>query len=270
MDKVMITIGPISIYWYSFLIVIAVLIGSSIATKYSRRINMPSTIISDMLFGLVIWGIIGARLYYVIFNFSAYQDNFLDIFKIWEGGLAIYGAIIAGIGYIYYYCHKKEISFIRMLDVCSLSLLLGQAIGRWGNFFNREAYGEITTKVALENMHLPKFIINEMYIDGAYRVPTFLYESMWCLVGVLILIYIRKRKGHIVGRQLSFYLIWYGIGRFVIESMRTDSLYIGNFRVSMIVSIILIMLGLIINVIGYKKIHKNDKMANVGGQDGRI
>ncbi len=270
MDKVMVTIGPVSIYWYSFLMVVAVLIGSSIATSYSRKINMPSTIISDMLFGVVVSGIIGARIYYVIFNFDTYRNNLLDIFKIWEGGLAIYGAIIAGIIYIFYYCHKKEISFIKMLDVCSLPLLLGQAIGRWGNFFNQEAYGTIITRSSLENMYLPDFIIDGMYIDGAYRVPTFLYESVWCLLGVLILLYIRKKRAYIEGRQLSFYLIWYGIGRFIIESMRTDSLYIGDFRVSMIVSALLIIIGILLIIRNYKKKHKNDKLAQIGGQDGRI
>lgn len=270
MDRIMITIGPVSIYWYSFLIVVAVLLGSGIATNYSRKINLPSTIISDMLLGVVVWAIIGARLYYVIFNFDMYKDNILDIFKIWEGGLAIYGAIIAGVIYIYNYCKKNEVSFIRMLDVCSLSLLLGQAIGRWGNFFNGEAYGGIISKMELESMHIPKFIIDGMYIKGAYRVPTFLYESIWCLLGVVILSLIRKKKSNVVGKQLSFYLIWYGIGRFFIESMRSDSLYIGSFKISMIVSIIIVAIGVLLNISIFIKRHKKINYAKVGDDSGRI
>lgn len=270
MNKILITIGPFSMYWYSFLILIAVLVGISIAIKYSQRINLSSTIISDMVLGLIITAIIGARAYYVLFNFNAYKENLIDIFKIWEGGLAIYGAVIAGIIYVYNYCHKKQVSFIKMLDVCSLSLLLGQAIGRWGNFFNSEAYGGITTYSALKNMHLPEFIIKGMYIEGAYRVPTFLYESIWCLIGVIILSYIRKRKSNITGKQVSFYMVWYGIGRFIIESMRSDSLYIGNFRISQIVSIILIIIGLIANIIIYKKNHQKFTTTQIGGTNGRI
>ena len=130
MNKILISIGPFDIYWYSFLILIAVLIGCNIAINYARRLNIAQTVVIDMILGLVISAIIGARLYYVIFNFSLYKDSLLDIFKVWEGGLAIYGAVIAGIIYIWYYAKKKNISFIKMLDICSLSLLLGQAIGR--------------------------------------------------------------------------------------------------------------------------------------------
>ena len=270
MSKILISIGPFNIYWYSFLILIAILIGCNIATRYAKRLNMPSTLISDMLLGLIISAIIGARIYYVIFNFQEYQDNLLDILRIWEGGLAIYGAIIGGIIYILYYTNKKKVSFIKTLDVCSLSLLLGQAIGRWGNFFNQEAYGKVTTYSALNNLHIPKFIIDNMYIKGAYRTPTFLYESLWCLLGVLILIYIRRRKSNITGKQISFYLIWYGLGRLVIEGMRTDSLYLGSFRISQIVSLIAIAIGLIWSIIIYIKNHKKINNISIGGTDGRI
>jgi phosphatidylglycerol:prolipoprotein diacylglycerol transferase len=270
MNKILISIGPFDIYWYSFLILVAVLIGTGLATKYSRNQNMPSTIVSDMLLGVVISAIIGARIYYVVFNFNSYQNNLIDIFKIWQGGLAIYGAIIAAVIYILNYCHKKQVSFIKMLDVCSLSLLLGQAIGRFGNFFNGEAYGKITTYEALKSQHIPEFIIKGMYIDGAYRMPTFLYESIWCLIGVIILLFIRKRKSNQIGKQVSFYLLWYGIGRFYIEGLRTDSLYLGNFRISQMVSIIIIVIGIIGNIIIYIKNHQRDRHKSTGGTDGRI
>lgn len=270
MNKVLVTIGSVSIYWYSVLILIAIILGSSIADKYAKKQNIPSNTISDMLLGLVISAIIGARIYFVIFNFSAYSNNLIDIFKIWEGGLAIYGGVIAGTLYILNYCIKHKLSFIKMLDICSLSLLLGQAIGRWGNFFNQEAYGRITTKAHLESLHIPDFIIKGMYIDASYRMPTFLYESLWCLIGVLILLYIRKRKSNIVGKQICFYMIWYGIGRFIIESMRTDSLYIGKYRISMIVSLLLIVGGIIGNIIIYLKKRYKRTTIHVGGNNGRI
>lgn len=270
MNKVLITIGPFTIYWYSFIIIAAVLLGSAIATKYSRNQNMPSTIISDMILGLVISAIIGARAYYVIFNFTEYKDYLLDIFQVWKGGLAIYGAIIGGTIYLLYYCKKKKVSFIKMLDVCSLSLLLGQAIGRWGNFFNQEAYGVVTTDTHLRSMFIPEFIIKGMYIEGAYRTPTFLYESLWCLIGVLILATIRKKSSQIVGKQISFYMIWYGIGRFFIEGMRTDSLYFGNYRISQIVSLIVAAIGAIWYITIYLKTHKKIKRTNITGEDGRI
>ncbi|MEE3343351.1 MAG: prolipoprotein diacylglyceryl transferase [Bacilli bacterium] len=269
MNKVLITIGPLAIYWYSVLIIVALFIGIGIAERYSKKLFLPGTLINDLVLGLVIWSIIGARLYYVIFNFKEYSDNLIEILMIWKGGLAIYGAIIAGILYIANFCKKRSVSLIKVLDTCSLSLLLGQAIGRWGNFFNQEAYGAITTKKALQNLYLPNFIIKGMYIDGAYRTPTFLYESLWCLLGVIILFIIRKRKTYKKGKQISFYLLWYGIGRFYIERLRSDSLYIGNYKISVIVSIIAIIIGLI-GLILSTFMNKTKQSITVANNNGRI
>ena len=275
MERVFIQLGPITIYWYSMFILVGVLLGYNLIINYCKKINYRTTHIIDMLFYLFIFAIVGARLYYVIFNFELFKDNIFSIFQIWRGGLAIYGAIIAGIIYIAYYSYKHKLNFIKILDIFSLSLLLGQAIGRWGNFFNSEAYGGITTYESLKSLMIPEFIIKGMYIEGAYRQPTFLYESLWCLIGVLILIRIRKRYSNVVGKQVFFYLIWYGIGRFIIEGFRSDSLYIGDFRVSQIVSIFMIVLGIVGNmVIRHKKIvvtgNKGVTNNTVGGNDGRI
>ncbi len=268
MNRVLFQIGPVTIYWYSFLILIAVIIGYQIVVSYSKKISYKTNEIMDMVLYLVIFSIIGARAYYVIFNFSLYQDDLLSIFMIWKGGLAIYGGIIAAILYILYYCKKKGLDFIRVLDIYSLSLLLGQAIGRWGNFFNGEAYGGKTTLEALQSLHLPRFIIDGMYIDGFYRQPTFLYESIWCLIGVFFLIRIRKRYTNQVGRQVSFYLIWYGIGRFFIEGLRSDSLYLGIFRVSQLVSVVMVVIGF---ALLFRIKHKGKvKNTIIGGEDGRI
>lgn len=266
MDRALITIGPITIYWYSVLIVLAVLIGYNMVINYSKKISYKTSDIIDISVNLVLVAIIGARLYYVLFNFEAFKEDPIEILMVWNGGLAIYGAIIAGILYILYYCKKRKLQFLKVLDIFSLPLLLGQAIGRWGNFFNKEAFGAITTYESLKNIHIPEFIIKGMYIDGSYRQPTFLYESLWCLLGVIILSIIRKKDFTVKGKQISFYLIWYGIGRVIIEHFRSDSLYIGDYKVSSIVSIIAIISGIIMRIIATRK----PKINEVVDTNGRI
>ena len=268
MNRVLVTVGPISIYWYSFLILIGVLAGYQIAINYSKKIHYHEAEITDMVLYLVIWSIVGARLYYVIFNFDMFRNDMFGIIQIWRGGLAIYGAIIGGSLYVLFYFIKKRINFIRILDIYSLSLLLGQAIGRWGNFFNSEAYGGITTYEALHSLHIPDFIINGMLIDGNYRQPTFLYESMWCFIGCIILYFVRKKYSNQIGRQISFYMMWYGFGRFFIEGLRSDSLYVGTFRVSQLVSIFIFLIGLGGRIYLWRK--SLIKVKDIGGIDGRI
>lgn len=259
MDRVFLHFGSITIYWYSVLIIVAVLIGLFFSSREAEKNGLTKKFISDLAFYLVIIAILGARIYYVIFNFDAFKDNILDIFKIWEGGLAIYGAVISSIVFIIYYSKKYNKNTLLVLDTLVPYLILGQAIGRWGNFFNKEAHGAITTYESLRKIHIPNFIIKGMYINGNYYIPTFLYESIWCLIGFIILLIIRKRNNYSTPGILIFiYFIWYGIGRFLIEGLRTDSLYFLTFRVSQIVSIILIIIGLI-GLIFIKKIKKVEK-----------
>lgn len=246
MNRILISIGPITIYWYSFLIFISILIGMFIIKKEVKKTKLDKDFIFDLIFYLIPICIIGARLYYVIFNFSAFKNNIIDILKIWEGGLAIYGVVISGVLFIIYYCKKKKQSILLTLDIIAPCLILGQAFGRWGNFFNSEAHGAITTLEYLNSLHLPKFIIDGMYINGNYYIPTFLYESIWCLIGFIILIIIRNKvKYKKEGIIIFSYFMFYSIGRFFIEGMRTDSLYLFNFRVSQLVSIVLFIIGLI-------------------------
>lgn len=256
MNRVFFSIGPITIYWYSVLIIISVLIGYYFSSKEAEKNGLGKKYISDLIFYLVIVAILGARTYYILFNFNVFKDNILDIFKIWEGGLAIYGAVISSIIFIIYYSKKKEKNSLLVLDTLTPYLILGQAIGRWGNFFNSEAHGHITTLEHLQKLHLPNFIIKGMYINNNYYIPTFLYESMWCIIGFIILLIIRKKDNYNhPGKLLFTYFIWYGIGRFLIEGLRTDSLYFLNIRISQIVSILLIIIG----IIGVIKITKNSK-----------
>ena len=253
MNPILLEIGNIKIYWYSIMILLGVLIGSYIVLKESKRFNISKTKISDMLFYTIIFGIIGARLYYVIFNSDYYINNPIDIIKVWEGGLAIHGGIIAGILYLIHYTKKNNLNTLLITDICVPGLLIGQAIGRWGNFFNMEAHGPQTTLEYLQNLHIPKFIIDGMNIDGIYYIPTFFYESLICIIGLIIVLIIRRTRLVKTGQITGFYLIWYGIGRFLIEQLRTDSLMLSTLKQAQIISIIMIVLGLIIFILSIKK-----------------
>ena len=159
MNKFGIQIGNITIYYYSILILLGVIIGLYLALKEADKNGIGRSFISDLSFYVILFGIIGARIYYVVFNYSEYKNNFLDIFKIWNGGIAIYGAIIGGGIATYVYCKKKNKSFIKTIDTMVPSLIIAQAIGRWGNFFNHEAYGSIVSREFLKRIHIPNFII---------------------------------------------------------------------------------------------------------------
>ncbi len=246
MNREIISIGPITIYWYSVLIIIAIIIGMYFSSRKANSNGLGKDFLIDLLVFTIPVGVIGARIYYVIFNYSVFKGDFLSIFRIWEGGLAIYGGVISSITFIIFYCKRKKKDIFLTLDTLVPYLILGQAIGRWGNFINKEAHGAITTYEHLKSLHIPNFIIDGMYINGFYYIPTFLYESLWCIVGFIILLLIRKKDNfkH-KGLLLFIYFIWYGIGRLIIEGFRTDSLYLGTFRISQIVSIILIVIGVI-------------------------
>lgn len=249
MNSVMLDLGFIKIYWYSFFILMGVIVGYKLAINESQKFKIPKDYMINYFFYVLIFGLLGARAYYVIFNFAEYQNNLLDIFKVWEGGLAIHGGIIAGILVTLVYTKKYKIPFFRIVDIMVISLIIGQCIGRWGNFFNGEAHGPATTLSFLQSLHLPKFIIDGMDINGTYYQPTFLYESIGCLIGFILLILIRKRKNLILGDLTSIYLIWYGIIRFFIEGLRTDSLLFFNLKAAQLVSIIMIICGILIIVL---------------------
>lgn len=246
MNRTILSTGSFHIYWYSVLIALGIIIGLYLLIKEAKKQNISQDTIIDIAFYTIIWGIIGARIYYVIFNIKPYLSNPLSILYIWEGGLAIYGGIIGGFITLIYQTKKKNIKLSKLTDMIVPSLILAQAIGRWGNFFNQEAHGSIVSLEFLKKLHLPNFIIKGMYINGNYYHPTFLYESLWCLLGFILLIVVRKLSNKRKDGTLTYiYLIWYGIGRFFIESLRTDSLYLGIFRISQIVSIIIIIIGII-------------------------
>lgn len=259
MNPVIFSIGNFEIRWYSVLILIAIIIGIKLAEKEGKKFGIPNDFIFNLAFWTIIFALIGARAYYVIFNFSSYQNDLLSIFKVWEGGLAIHGGIIAGFITVYIYCKKYGVRILKMTDIIVVPVILGQAIGRWGNFFNGEAHGAATNLASLKELKfIPNFVINGMQIDGIYYQPTFFYESLWCLLGFIILLIIRRTKYIKTGQVTGAYLMWYSIGRFFIEISRTDSLMFGGFKVAQVVSVILFLIGLILIIVQSRKGHFED------------
>ena len=253
MDRVALDLGFIQIYWYSIFIFLGLLTACTIIYREAKKRGIDEDTLINMTFSTVIAGIIGARLYYVLFNLPYYLQHPIEIFEIWNGGLAIHGAIIAGLLTIFIFCKSMRLSFMRMLDIVVVGLIIGQAIGRWGNFFNSEAYGAITTLKALESQGIPKFIIDGMYILGEYRQPTFFYESIGCIFGFLAMLIIRSGKYLKRGNLTAFYLVWYGILRFIIEGLRTDSLMLGPIKMAQVVSAIFVLIGIIIFLSNMRK-----------------
>lgn len=240
-NRVAFELFGLPIYWYAIIIVSGVIIAMWLSTREAVRVGLkPDDVTDFMLIGLPV-SIIGARLYYIMFDLPYYLNDPGHIFNIRSGGIAIYGALIAGGIWLYFFCRRNFISTWTFLDIAAPSVLLAQGIGRWGNFMNHEAHGEEVSRAFLERLHLPKFIIDNMYIDEAYRQPTFLYESVWNTLGFIVLIILRKKTGLLKeGEVFLGYLIWYGFGRFFIEGMRTDSLYLfGDIRVSQALSALL-------------------------------
>lgn len=268
MNPIMFTVFGFGIRWYSVLILAGVLVGVFILKNEARRFSMNWDFIFNLSFWTIIFGILGARLYYIIFHWSEYEGNLLNIFKIWEGGLAIHGGMIAGAITAYFYCKKAKANTLKIIDMAVPSLIIAQAIGRWGNFFNSEAYGGVTTQAHLEKLHIPTFIINGMKIEGVYRQPTFFYESIWCILGFIILLIIRRNKYTKIGTLTGFYLMWYSLGRFFIEKMRTDSLMLGGFKAAQVISIILFIVGAVLVLRNTRKgkfenLYNSDKDSNV-------
>jgi len=235
----------INITYYALCILLGVIVAYFIITKLSKKHNINSRYMDDIIFYGLLSGIIGARLYYVLFNLDYYLKDINEIVMIWHGGLAIHGGILFGALFVYLYSRKNKLNFIELTDIILPGVIIAQGIGRWGNFFNQEAYGMMVSKGLLEKLLIPKFIIQGMYINGNYYLPTFYIESIFCIIG-FILIMIISKKTKKIGIPTSFYLIWYGILRFIIEIFRTDSLMLFNIKIACLISIISIILGVIL------------------------
>jgi len=229
MDPIAFQIGPIAVRWYGILMSSALAIGTFLAYREAIRQKLDPDQIINLVIIAAPLAFIGARAYYVIFRWSYYSTNPSEIPAIWHGGLAIHGALIAGVLAGYFFVKWQKLRFWQIADIVAPSIILGQAIGRWGNFFNQEAYG------------YPTDLPWAMYIDGAYRHPTFLYESLWDLGVFLFLLWYRRRKGIKHGEVFLIYAILYSAGRFIVEAFRTDSLMLGSLRAAQVISIIIIM-----------------------------
>ena len=244
-DPVAIELGPLSIRWYGIIIAAGILLGYFFAQAGVKRIGHDKDTLVDIIFWSAIFGFIVARIYFVIFQLPYYLQNPIEIPMIWHGGIAIHGGLIGGFATGVILCKMKNYNPFQMGDVIAPSIILGQGIGRWGNFMNHEAHGGPVSRTALEHLHIPEFIIKNMYIDGQYYQPTFLYESVWDILGFIILITLRKHLK--IGETFCLYLIWYSIGRFFVEGMRTDSLMLTeHIRVAQLMSVILVIIGIAI------------------------
>ena len=257
MNPVLLDLGFIKIYWYSFILLLSIVTASFLLYKNLKKAGYDDDFFINLAFGTIIGGIIGARIYYVLFELDYYLSNPLDIIKTWNGGLAIHGAIIGGALWLIYYCHKKRVSFLKIMDMSVISLIIAQVIGRWGNFFNQEAHGIVTTAATLKKYLIPNFIIKGMYIDGNYYHPTFFYELLWNFLGFIILLILNKKCKLKSGVLTGIYLMWYSFIRFFIEKLRTDSLMLFDIRFARVISIVLFFLGLFLII--YSKIRKEVK-----------
>lgn len=253
MSRIALDLGFFQIYWYSIFILLAILGASVVIYLETKKKHINQDFFINLLFYTVIFGIIGARIYYVTFHLDYYSKNPLEILEVWNGGLAIHGGILFGGITALIYCKKYKQNTLKIFDMIVVGLMIGQAIGRWGNFFNQEAYGAVTTVAKLQSAGVPQFVINGMYIMGDYHQPTFFYESIWNLFGFVALLLIRKYPRLKNGQLMGFYLIWYSAARFIIEGMRMDSLMLGNFKVAQIASIICLLIGLYFFIIHPKR-----------------
>lgn len=262
--------GTFTIQFYGVIIALGIILAALFGGRKAYTWKMSLDSMLDVLIYGMIGAVVGARLYYVIFQWDYYKDNLGEIFKIWEGGLAIYGGIIGGIIAAYFVCKKTGLRFIKLLDLAGMSLLIGQGIGRWGNFTNQEAFGTNTTLpwgmtsdkiVAYINNNQADFIKNGIEMNPDLPVhPTFLYESLWCLLGFVVLYIVCQKFYKFDGQLFLGYGIIYGIERTIVEGLRTDSLYIGDttLRVSQVLSLAIVVVCTALTIYKFIKLKKTN------------
>ena len=263
-------IGSFFIAFYGVIIAIGMLIGVSFILKEAKRVGFNEDQFLDVCIITIIVGVIGARVYYVIFAWDYYKDNPISVFNIRQGGLAIYGGVLAGIACLYILSRYKKMPFLKTIDVAIFGVVIGQIFGRWGNFFNREAFGQYTD--GLFAMLLPKAAVRPSDLTGEMRAnivqvngidyvsvhPTFLYESIWNL-GLLVIMLLTRKKKKFDGQTFFTYLMGYGAGRFWIEGLRTDQLKLWgtNLAVSQLLAAVLVVIGVGLFTYNYKNNRNN-------------
>ena len=247
------TLGPLSIHLYGVIIATGLILAVLYCSKRADQFGLTEDTLLDGVLWVTPVAILCARLYYCAFSWEMYADNPISILYIWEGGIAIYGSVIGAVLGIIVFCKIKKVKIATVLDLVSLGFLIGQAMGRWGNFFNREAFGAETE--SFFRMGLMKASTGEV----TYYHPTFLYESLWNITGFLVLHFL-SRKRRFDGQIALGYLAWYGLGRAFIEGLRTDSLYIGTIRVSQLLAAVSCVVALGLLLIFSRKMHNPENL----------
>lgn len=241
-------IGSISVAWYGIIIATGIVLAFIVVQREMVKRGMGPDFLTDLLIWAIPIAIVSARIYYVAFSWDYYKDNPGQIIQIWNGGIAIHGALIGSFITAYVFTKVRGVSFWKTVDIAAPGLLIGQIIGRWGNFMNQEAHGGPVSENFMNTTIIPDWIMNQMTIEGVTYHPTFLYESLWNLVGLVVILLLR-RVSIKRGEMFLFYLTWYSVGRYFIEGMRTDSLYGGALRAAQVVSIITIIVAIIFFVV---------------------
>ncbi len=286
-DKTAFNLFGRDVAWYGVLITIGMILAVCIAFRLAKKDNISADDLIDLALWSIIFGVIGARTYYVIFTwneygylvtsavsdgtfwgsigafFSNFRDTFINCIAIWEGGIAIYGGVIGGMLVGLVYAKVKKIHILRVYDLLAPAVMIGQIIGRWGNFINMEAHGA-ETMLPWRMGLLYGDAATGTWISEQYVHPTFIYESMWNLIGLVIMLLLVRRK-KFMGQSAAFYFTWYGFGRMLIEGLRTDSLYIGPLRVSQLVGLVSFIVGVVLLIV-LPKIKKL-RYDNVGIKD---
>ncbi len=239
--------ADITIRWYGLLIALGFILAAVYAYRRADEFQLKVDPMIDVVLVCAVFAFIGARLYYVLFSEDRadYFADPLSILQVWNGGLAIYGGVIGAFGTALWMCPLRKVDTLRMFDIAAPGFLIGQAIGRWGNFFNQEAFGGNTTLPwGMTGSWISSAANPTTGYDKSLPVhPTFLYESLWCLLGLLILHIVSKKAYRFKGQLFSMYIMWYGTGRFFIEMLRTDSLYAGALRISCLVAALSVLGG---------------------------
>jgi phosphatidylglycerol:prolipoprotein diacylglycerol transferase len=264
-------VGPIAIKWYAVLILTGAFAAYAISSHNIKKLGYRESLFDDLFFGCLLAGVVGSRLWYVAFyNPAYYLAHPLEILMTWQGGLAIQGGLILGALFAYWFLRRQKINFMRLADAIVPSILIAQALGRWGNFMNQEAYGGVVSESFYK--YFPSFIKNMMYIDGSYRMPTFLYESALNILGFILIyfIYAKYTQSRKRGDLVYAYLMWYGITRFWVEGMRTDSLMFMGLRTAQVTSVLFILIG-ILGMLGvYRTFFKASKPILLFDLDGTL
>lgn len=254
--QTLIQVGPLHVTWYAVFILTGAFITYYLSIRTFRKWGYKDEVFENFFLVMLPIAIVGARLWFVIFDWERYSGDLIKIFYVWEGGLAIHGGVMAALAYGCFYFRKHCINGLRVADVALPFMLIAQALGRWGNFMNHEAYGGIVSESFYNNF--PEFIKSNMFIEGAYRQPTFLFESVGNIIGFILIYFIFRKHGYKKRGDMAYaYFAWYGMVRVFVEGFRSDSLMLGNFRIAQIISIISIIFG-VLGLLGvWDKLLKN-------------